>query len=66
MPTPTAFSGLPTWLKNHADILDNIAKTLAPVEKLITASAYIIGILFIIKAIFILKHHGESRNMMSG
>lgn len=53
-------------LQNSAEILTNIAKTLAPVDRLITGAAYIIGISFAFKAIHTLKEYGESRTMMSG
>lgn len=53
------------WLTGHANVLQNIANTLEPVEKLITASAYVMGIAFGVKALQTLKVYGESRTMMS-
>lgn len=53
-------------LQNSAAILTNIAQTLAPVDRLITGAAYLIGISFAFKAIYTLKEYGESRTMMSG
>jgi intracellular multiplication protein IcmC len=42
-------------------VLTNIAKSLLPVQSLITGSAYMIGIGFAMKALISLKSHGESR-----
>lgn len=50
----------------NIEILENIAKNLIPVERLVTGSAYIIGIFFAIKAIMGLKAMGESRSSMAG
>lgn len=58
----TTWSG---WLTNQADILNNIANNLLPVERLITGAAYLIGLAFAFKAIYSLKAYGESRTMMS-
>jgi len=46
-------------------ILTNIANSLAPVQKLITGGAYLMGISFAIKALLALKSHGESKSSMS-
>ncbi|KTD55424.1 hypothetical protein [Legionella quateirensis] len=53
------------WIASQADILTNIANSLAPVERLITGGAYLIGSAFIFKAIYSLKVYGEARTMMS-
>ena len=53
------------WIASQANILNNIANSLAPVEKLITGGAYIIGCAFIFKAIYSLKMYGESKTMQS-
>ncbi|KTC86352.1 hypothetical protein [Legionella brunensis] len=53
------------WLNNQADILNNIANNLLPVERLVTGAAYLIGLAFAFKAIYSLKAYGESRTMMS-
>ncbi len=53
------------WIANQADILTNIAKSLEPVERMITGAAYIIGLSFAFKAIYALKVYGESRTMQS-
>ncbi len=42
-------------------ILTNIAQSLLPVQKLITGGAYLLGILFAMKALMALKSHGETR-----
>lgn len=57
-------SGL-SWLASQADILNNIANNLIPVERLVTGFAYLIGLAFAFKAIFSLKAYGEARTMMS-
>jgi intracellular multiplication protein IcmC len=57
-----------TWycsLASQVDILTNIANNLIPVEKLVTGSAYLIGIGFAFKALNTLKSYGESKTMMS-
>lgn len=54
------------WIAGQADILNNIAASLGPVQKLITGGAYLIGLAFALKAIYTLKIYGESRTMMSG
>lgn len=54
-----------TWLTNQADVLNNIANNLLPVERLVTGAAYLIGLAFAFKAIYSLKTYGESRTMMS-
>lgn len=53
------------WIASQVDILTNIANSLAPVERLITGGAYLIGCAFLFKAIYSLKVYGESRTMMS-
>lgn len=58
-------NGIINWISNQADILNNIAKNLGSVERLLTGAAYLMGISFAIKALFALKQHGESRSAMS-
>lgn len=53
------------WIASQADILTNIAKSLEPVERLLTGTAYLIGLAFAFKAIYSLKVYGEARTMMS-
>lgn len=53
------------WISNQVDVLNNVANSLLPVEKLITGGAYLIGCVFLFKAIYTLKTYGESRTMMS-
>jgi intracellular multiplication protein IcmC len=52
-------------LQDQADILFNVAKSVVPMEKLLTGLAYLIGVAFITKGVFKLKIYGESRTMMS-
>lgn len=61
-----ADGGYKDWLAGEVDILANIASSMAPVQRLISGAAYLIGIAFAIKALFCLKALGESRTMMSG
>lgn len=61
-------SGNNEWwdsIAKNADILNNIANNLIPVQRLITGAAYIIGLAFAFKAIYTLKVYGESKTMMS-
>lgn len=60
-----SFSGLTNWISNQANILQNVANNLIPVERMLTGAAYLIGIAFAFKAIYSLKVYGESRTMMS-
>lgn len=53
------------WMTNQAQILQNIAQTLEPVERMLTGAAYVMGIAFAFKAIYSLKIYGEMRTMMS-
>ncbi|CEG58037.1 hypothetical protein [Legionella fallonii] len=53
------------WIASQANILNNIANSMGPVQKLITGGAYLIGCAFIFKAIYSLKIYGEARTMMS-
>ena len=53
------------WFTGNADILQNIADNLEPVSRLLTASAYLIGLAFAFKALYSLKIYGEARTMMS-
>lgn len=51
------------WLANQVDILTNIANSLVPVEKLMIVMMYIMGLAFVLKAIYTLKSYGEARTM---
>ena len=53
------------WITSQADILNNIANNLGPVQRLITGGSYVLGIVFAFKAISTLKEYGEQRTMMS-
>lgn len=53
------------WITSQADILTNLANSLAPIQRLITGGAYLIGCAFIFKAIYGLKIYGEARTMQS-
>ena len=54
------------WLNNQVDVFVNITASMAPVQRLISGAAYLIGIAFAVKALYCLKTYGESRTMMSG
>jgi intracellular multiplication protein IcmC len=53
------------WISSQVDILNNLANSLAPIERLITGGAYVMGCAFLFKAIYSLKVYGEARTMMS-
>jgi intracellular multiplication protein IcmC len=53
-------------IARQVDIITNLAKTVAPLERLITASTYLLGIIFVFKGIHTLKVYGEGRTQMSG
>ncbi len=50
---------------DSVSVLANIAKSLVPVQGLITGAAYIMGIGFAIKALITLKSHSDSKGGMS-
>jgi len=50
---------------SQTSVLINIAKSLIPVQNLITGAAYLVGIAFALKALYSLKIYGESKTMMS-
>lgn len=54
-----------SWINSQANVITNVAKVVPSLEKLLTASAYLIGIAIFVKAIYSLKVYGESRTMMS-
>lgn len=62
----TSTGGYADWITNQVDILKNIAASMAPIQKLVSGGAYLLGILFAMKALHSLKSFGESRTMMSG
>jgi len=47
------------------DVMTNLSSSLLSIEKLITGTAYLIGAVYIVKALHSLKVFGESRTMMS-
>lgn len=53
------------WITGQSNVLNNLANSLMPVQKLITGGAYVIGCMFLFKAIYSLKVYGEARTMMS-
>ncbi|MBA2709337.1 MAG: type IV secretion protein IcmC [Tatlockia sp.] len=62
MSSPNDWQG---WLLQQAGVLNSIANNLLPVQRMITGAAYIIGLAFAFKAIYMLKSYGESKSMMS-
>ncbi|MDF1826798.1 MAG: type IV secretion protein IcmC [Legionellaceae bacterium] len=50
---------------SQASVLINIAKSLIPVQQLITGAAYVVGIAFALKALYSLKIYGEAKTMQS-
>lgn len=55
-----------SWLTGQADVLQNLANNLAPVQRLITGGAYIMGIGFAIKAMYAMRTFGEHKAASSG
>lgn len=53
------------WITGNADILQNIASNLAPVQRLLTGGSFLIGLAFAFKALYSLKVYGEARTMMA-
>lgn len=47
------------------DILKNIAQNVEPIQKLVSGSAYLLGLVFAFKALYSLKVYGEARTMMA-
>jgi intracellular multiplication protein IcmC len=47
------------------DILKNIAANVEPIQKMLTGSAYVLGLVFAFKALYSLKVYGEARTMMA-
>lgn len=50
---------------NAQSMLENIATSVPSLMRLVTAIAYVLGMIFIIRGIMEMKHLGESRTMMS-
>lgn len=53
------------WTTSTTNIIINIANNILPLQNLISGLAYLIGISFIVKALYSLKVYGEARSMMS-
>jgi len=51
--------------ESQTSVLINLAESLIPVQGLITGAAYLVGIMFALKALYSLKIYGESKTMMS-
>ena|SRR3990167_4229536 len=49
----------------QVNILLNLAKSLIPIESLITGLAYMLGIYFVIKALLVLKENAEGKGQSS-
>lgn len=49
-------------MDDQSNILMNLANSLLPVEKLVIGAAYLIGLVFAVKALFLLKAHADSRS----
>ncbi len=55
-----------SWISGQVDVLNNLAQSLAPVERLISGAAYLMGLSFAIKALLTLKSHAENRSQSAG
>lgn len=56
---------LTDWITSQANVLHNIARSLVPVQQMLTGLAYLIGITLAFKSIYALKVYGEARTMMA-
>jgi intracellular multiplication protein IcmC len=54
------------WITSQVDILANIASNMQSIERMVSGAAYLIGIVFAMKALMSLKELGESRSAQSG
>lgn len=61
----TSYAAVDFGSTTAADIIKNISEQIPGLMRLVTASAYVLGIFFIVLGIIKLKHFGESRTMMS-
>src|SRR3990167_6138462 len=52
-------------MADTTEVLVNLAKSLLPVQNLISGAAYLIGLSLGIKAIYTLKIYGEAKTMQS-
>jgi intracellular multiplication protein IcmC len=52
-------------ISGSMDILNNIAASMLPIQRMVSGFAYVMGIAFAFKAISSLKQYGESKTMMS-
>ncbi|MCX7116087.1 MAG: type IV secretion protein IcmC [Gammaproteobacteria bacterium] len=59
------FSAFSTWSAQNANILNNLANNLGPVQTLLRAVCYILGLAFAFKALYSLKAYGEGKTMTS-
>jgi intracellular multiplication protein IcmC len=61
----TAVPGVNAAIPNLATMLTNFATAVPNLMRLVTASAYVMGLFFIIQAVMGMKHLGEMRTMQS-
>jgi len=54
-------TGVPT----ASDMISNLSKQIPSIQALVTAIAYVLGLVFVLRGIMRLKHVGEMRTMMS-
>lgn len=54
-----------SWIASNIDILNNIAASMAPIQRMVSGFAYVMGLAFVMKAIIALRQYGESKSMMS-
>ena len=53
------------WIAAQVDILANIASNMQSIERLVSGAAYLIGIVFAMKALLSLKELGETKSAQS-
>ncbi len=58
-------SAFSTWSAQNVNVLNNLANNLGPVQNLLKAVCYLLGLVFAFKAIYSLKAYGEGKTMTS-
>lgn len=61
----TSVHSFVTEVGRNIDVLQNLAKSMEPVQYLLKGLAYLLGLAFAFKALYSLRMYGEGRTMMS-
>lgn len=65
MSIASTFSAFSSSMTEEITVLTNLANNMASVQRLVSGTAYVLGLLFAFKALYSLKTYGESKSMMS-